>query len=81
MNENTDVPHGPMYSIVCQVKNSAGSYWDIPWFQGHRVDTEQQIDGRGTVVAVTDHNGKRHVFSDVATYMEFWRRNTVEAEQ
>jgi len=81
MNKNSDVPYGPVYSIVCEVKDGAGSYGDIPWFQGNRVDTIQEPEGADTVVMVTDSNGKRHKFSNVAAYMEFWRKSTPKEEQ
>lgn len=81
MNKGTDVPHGPVYSIVCEVKDGAGGYSDIPWFQGNRVDTVQAPSGGETIVVVTDRNRKRHEFSDVNAYVEFWRENTPKEEQ
>jgi hypothetical protein len=30
-NEHHRVPFGPIYSIVCEVKDNAGSYHDVPY--------------------------------------------------
>jgi len=58
------------------VKNKAGSYGDIPWFQGNRADTVQLKDGADTIVVVKDREGKKLEFLDVEEYIKFWRKNT-----
>ena len=67
---------GPLYAIVCEVKNGAGSYGDIPYFDGRRVDTVQR-DGQGdTVVCFTDRNGRHHEFASVADYLVYYQSNS-----
>lgn len=79
MGKRTNVPHGSVFSIVCEVKNRAGSYCDIPWFQGNRVDTVRSPGG-DTSVAVNGSNGEKYEFPDAAAYMEFWTENTSEED-
>jgi len=65
---------GPVYAIVCEVKNFAGGYCDIPYFDGHRVQTVQ--DGTvDTVVRFTDSDGKVHEFPSVTDYLRFYKES------
>jgi hypothetical protein len=81
LQSKSEKPHGPVYSIVCEVKDGAGSYGDIPWFQDNRVDTSQGPDGGDTVVIAIGRNGERLEFPNVETYLAFWRENTPIDEQ
>ena len=77
-----DLAQGPVYSIVCQVKDGAGSYGDIPWFQGNRADTTPDPARENyTIVKVADRDGVMHEFLDVDAYMDFWKRNTPVEER
>jgi len=64
---------GPIYAIVCEVRSHAGSYTDIPYFDGIRVDTVQRPDGGDTFVCFTDSNGHYNEFSTVADYHAFYK--------
>lgn len=75
-NSNSALPHGPVYSIVCEVKNQTGSYCDIPWFEENRVDTVQAPEGGDTVVIVVDNLGQEHQFNSTEAYIKFWENNT-----
>ena len=66
---------GPMYAIVCEVKDGTGGYSEIPYFDGHRVDTVQPIGGGDTVVRFTDGDGKTHEFPSVADYLRFYKES------
>jgi uncharacterized protein (TIGR02452 family) len=72
---------GPLYAIVCEVKNGAGGYGDIPYFDGRRVDTVQPSGGGDTVVCFTDRNRKHHEFASVADYLEYCRSNKPNSAQ
>jgi hypothetical protein len=63
---------GPVLAIVCQVINGAGSYADIPYFDGVRVDTVQRPDGGNTVVCFTEGDGTYHEFPTIKDYMVFY---------
>ena len=80
-NKDVSNPTGPVYSIVCEVKNKGGSYCDLPWFDGNRVDTEQAPNGGDTIVVVKDGDGHRHEFPDADAYMDFWDTNTPEEKK
>ena len=66
---------GPVYAIVCEVKDHAGGYGDIPYFDGIRVDTVQRPDGGDTFVCFTESNGTYHEFSTVAEYLSFYEKS------
>ena len=63
---------GPIYAIVCEVKNGGGAYGDIPYFDGIRVDTVQRPNKGDTYVCFTDSNRKYYEFSSVADYLTFY---------
>jgi hypothetical protein len=65
---------GPIFAIVCEVKNGAGYYADIPYFDNCRVDTVQE-EGGDTVVRFTNTAGELHEFPNIAEYLEFYRRS------
>jgi len=54
------------------VKNGAGSYGDIPYFDDARVDTHQE-SGADTVVRFKDSSGTTHQFATVDEYMSFYK--------
>jgi hypothetical protein len=63
---------GPIYAIVCEVKSHAGSYADIPYCDGIRVDTVQRPDGGDTFVCFRDSNGQYNEYPTVADYLAFY---------
>lgn len=71
-NKDSSEIYGPIYAIVCEVKSGAGSYGDIPYFEGCRADTVQEGAG-DTVVRFTDKSGNAHEFDTVADYLDFYR--------
>lgn len=79
MNRNRDgVPiTGPMYAIVCEVKNKAGAYCSIPYYRGLRADTVQEDGGNTKVVWISDFREKLE-FADVEAYMEFYETETMK---
>lgn len=66
---------GPIYAIVCEVRNRAGSYVDIPYFEGCRVDTVQPDETGNTVVRFVDSAGAKHEFATVSEYVAFYRES------
>jgi hypothetical protein len=66
---------GPLYAIVCEVRNRKGGYTRIPYFDGCRVDTVQP-DARGdSVVRFVDGSGRQHEFVSVSDYLEFYEKS------
>jgi hypothetical protein len=63
---------GPIYAIVCEVRNGAGGYTEIPYFDGIRVDTQQGPTPGNTVVAFTDGAGERREFESTDEYRLFY---------
>lgn len=71
-NTTTLTPIGVISSIVCEVKNRAGSYATIPYYNGLRVDTTQ--DGfNDTSVVWESRDGQKLVFKDVNEYLTFYK--------
>jgi hypothetical protein len=68
------VPNGPIFAIVCEVKDGAGSYIDIPYFKGNRVDTYQE-SGKDTVIKFKDENGNTVELPDVESYLKYYNEN------
>lgn len=77
INKNFGQIDGPLYAIVCEVKSGAGTYGDIPYFDGCRADTVQEGSG-DTIVRFTDHAGKVHEFKTLADYLAFYRESGQE---
>lgn len=73
-NSNSTEPNGPVFAIVCQVKNREGSYADIPYFKGNRVDTYQE-GGEDTVIKFDDGNGKIIELPDIESYLKYYSEN------
>ena len=67
-------PAGPLYAIVCEVKDNTGGYEMIPYFNGIRVDTVQ-MGGGDTIVGFTDSEGVRREFSSVEDYLSFYEQS------
>lgn len=65
----------PVYAIVCEVQNCVGSYGDIPYFDGIRVDTFQEPNGGDTFVCFTDSTGIYHEFPTVVDYLSFCEKS------
>jgi len=66
---------GPMYAIICEVKNGGATYGDIPYCDGIRVDTHQRPDGGDTFVCFTDASGNYHEFPTVNDYLSYYRQS------
>ncbi len=64
-------PDGPIYAIVCIIKDGAGAYSRIPYLHGNRVDTERPEDGGDTILSVTDSQGETYKFESVEDYLDF----------
>ena len=73
-NEHHRVPLGPIYSIICEVKDKVGSYHDVPYILGCRPESEQNKSTLDTVVAYIDKNEKWIGFPTVEDYYEHYRK-------
>jgi ADP-ribosyl-[dinitrogen reductase] hydrolase len=71
-NEPHRVPLGPIYAIVCEVKNKIGSYKDVPYILGYRPETEQNKSNLDTVVAYINKNEKWIDFPTVEDYYKHY---------
>ena len=74
----TDGAIGPIYAIVCEVKNGKGGYHQIPYYKGIRVDTDSVDDDDDTYLAFTDPDGVERWFDCVADYLDFYYSPEVE---
>ena len=70
-SENSEVV-GPIYALVCEVKDGVTTYGSVPYYDGCRVDTVQAPDGGDTVIKFVDNHGLSHQFSTVSEYMGFY---------
>ena len=70
-SQNSEVI-GPVYAIVCEVKDGAAAYGSIPYYDGCRVDAAQGPDEGDTVVKFVDNEGESHEFVTVSEYMDFY---------
>lgn len=66
---------GPLYAIVCQVRNRAGGYAQIPYFDGIRADAIQEGDGGDTFICFTDEDGVDYRFPTATEYIEFYKKS------
>ena len=73
-NRNSTEPNGPIFAIVCEVKNGAGSYTNIPYFKGNRVDTYQE-GGEDTILKFKDGSGNSIELPDVESYLKYYNKN------
>ena len=73
MEEDTDKPHGPVYSKICV--DPPFFYGEIPWFQGNRVGVEKDQDSDYSILVVSNRKGERLEFPNVDAYMNFWAAN------
>ena len=71
-NSQNSAVSGPVYAIVCEVKDGAATYGSVPYYDGCRVDTAQAPDGGDTVIRFVDSEGVSHEFASVAEYMKFY---------
>ena len=78
-NGQTDEIIGPIYAIVCEVKQGEAAYGSIPYYGGIRVEAVRGPDGGDTVVKFVDSEGASHEFATVSEYMEFYQANGGEA--
>lgn len=76
-NRDGSVPIGPIYAIVCEVKKGAGGYADIPYFNGHRVDTYQVGEG-DTVIKFDDGKGNILELPDIESYLNYYKENNLK---
>lgn len=70
-----DEPDGPLCSIVCMVTNEKGSYAQIPYFDGIRVEAVQTKSGN-SVLRFMDKKGTVHEFPSVEEYMLFYKQHS-----
>jgi hypothetical protein len=73
-NSELTEPSGPIFAIVCQVKNGAGSYADIPYFKGNRVDTYQE-GSKDTIIKFKDGDGNIIELPDIESYLKYYEEN------
>ena len=76
-NRSEEVPIGPLYAMVCEVKGGAGCYTEIPYFDNIRVDTVQH-GAKDTKVCFTDKDGKYYEFSTILGYIRFYKESGKE---
>jgi hypothetical protein len=62
-------PMGPMYAILCEVKNRGGSYRTVPYWGTARPETIQDFATLDTHVVVRP-GGQRMRFDTVSEYLE-----------
>jgi hypothetical protein len=66
-------PDGPLFAIVCQVRNRVATYGRVPYFRGNRADTIQP-EGRGdTVVRFRAASGELVEVASVDDYLDYCR--------
>lgn len=68
---------GPLYAIVCEVRNGKGGYHEIPYYGRNRVDTVTGQNG-DTRVAFVDEDGMNHYFDSVADYLDFYHAEKLQ---
>jgi hypothetical protein len=73
-NEMHRVPKGAMCAIACEVKSGVGTYSDIPYYLGSRVDTIQDKIIGDTVVSFVDNNGNKMEFQSVEDYYNYYQK-------
>jgi hypothetical protein len=66
-------PNGPIFAIVCQVKDGAGNYLKIPYYKGNRADTYQE--GEDTIIKFKNENGDIIELPDVESYLNYYNEN------
>lgn len=64
---------GPLYAIVCEVRDGGGSYATIPYLADNRPDTVQPLRNGSydTNLAVTGPDGERLCFGSVREYLDY----------
>jgi len=73
-------PVGVILAIVSEVKNRAGSYATIPYYNGVRVDTKQ--DGyNDTTVVWESKDGQKLIFNDVDEYLSFCESERIKKQK
>lgn len=66
---------GPLFSVVCQVRDGGGAYGTIPYFHANRAETVQPESGGDTVVRFLDQTGNVVEVASVDDYLEYCRSN------
>ena len=77
-SENSEI-QGPVYAIVCEVRDGAAAYGSIPYYDGYRVDTVKPPGGGDTVLRFVDGQGESREFASVAEYMAFFQNSGQQA--
>lgn len=70
-NTESQAPEGPLYAIVCEVKESAEHYADIPYYRDNRAETFQVGEG-DTVIQFIDETSSLRELPDIESYMKLW---------
>jgi ADP-ribosyl-[dinitrogen reductase] hydrolase len=73
-NEMHRVPKGALLAIVCEVKSGVGTYSDIPYYLGSRVDTVQDKVSGDTIVSFIDNHGNKMEFQSVEDYYNYYQK-------
>ncbi|MEI6898423.1 MAG: immunoglobulin domain-containing protein [Bacteroidota bacterium] len=73
-------PVGVIHAIVSEVKNRAGSYSTIPYFNGIRADTKQE-GYNDTTVVWESKDGQQLIFKDVDEYMSFYESERIKKQK
>jgi hypothetical protein len=73
-NNNSKELDGPLYAILCEVKNGAGRYIEVPYFKGKRVYTMQAGAG-DTSLQCEDERGNTLQFSDSESFIKYYEKN------
>lgn len=53
LDRETKEPHGPLYAMVCEVRNGGGAYYTIPYWKGVAPRLEQSPPMADTVVVLS----------------------------
>lgn len=76
-SRNSDISEiqGPVYALVCEVRNGTAAYASVPYYDGYRVDTVQAPGGGDTVLRFVDGQGESRDFATVEEYMAFFENS------
>ena len=79
-NSKELTPAGVIFAIVGEVKNKVGSYSNIPYYNGLRVDTIQE-GLNDTCVVWESKEGHKIVFKDVREYLAFYETERIKKKK
>ena len=79
-NSKALTPAGVIFAIVGEVINTVGSYSNIPYYNGSRVDTIQE-GSNDTCVVWKSKEGHKIVFKDVREYLAFYETERIKKKK